>query len=329
MIVRPLCSAISPAGIGARLSVLIFHRVLAAPDPLLAGDPCISRFDEMMGWIKQWFNVLPLDEAVARLGTGSLPARAAAITFDDGYADNLLHAVPVLKRHGLHATFFIATGFLDGGIMWNDRIIEAVRHARTDAIAADRLGLGTVSIATSSEKCAALDRLIPAIKHLSPDKRLDMVESVVEACGAELPRDLMLTSNQLIELRNSGMAIGAHTVSHPILALLHHDQALSEISESRDQLESLLGQPVPLFAYPNGKFGTDYNDEHVRMLRSLGFSAALTTTPGAARKTTDPLQLPRFTPWDRTRLRFGLRLVDNFRRYGPAVPTAFQPNQAR
>ncbi|MBK8891960.1 MAG: polysaccharide deacetylase family protein [Dechloromonas sp.] len=329
MIVRTLCSAISPAGIRARLSVLIFHRVLAAPDPLLAGDPCISRFDEMMGWIKQWFNVLPLDEAVARLGTGSLPARAAAITFDDGYADNLLHAVPVLKRHGLHATFFIATGFLDGGIMWNDRIIEAVRHARTDAIAADRLSLGTVGMATSPEKCAALDRLIPAIKHLPPDKRLDMVESVVEACGAELPRNLMLTSNQLIELRNSGMAIGAHTVSHPILALLSHDQALCEISESRDKLESLLGQPVPLFAYPNGKYGTDYNDEHVRMLRSLGFSAALTTTPGAARETTDPWQLPRFTPWDRTRLGFGLRLVDNFRRYGPAAQTAAQPHQAR
>ena len=156
-----------------------------------------------------------------------------------------------------------------------------------------------------------------------------MVESVAEACGAELPRDLMLTSDQLIELRDSGMAIGAHTVSHPILALLSHAQARQEITESRDRLESLLGQPVPLFAYPNGKYGTDYKDEHVRMLRSLGFSAALTTTPGAARATTDPWQVPRFTPWDRTRLRFGLRLVDNFRRYGPAAPTAAQPHQAR
>lgn len=291
--------------------------MLPLPDPLLPDEPDIARYDQTMVWIRAWFNVLPLDEALARLASGTLPARAAVITFDDGYADNLLQAVPILKRHGLHATFFIATGFLDGGIMWNDRIIEAVRNSRATAISIRTLSLETLAIATSAEKLIAINCLIRAIKHLPPEQRQEMVDSVVDACGVTLPSDLMLTSEQLVKLRDSGMGIGAHTVNHPILSLLKRDVALREIGDSRDHLESILQQRVLLFAYPNGKYGADYNEDHTRIVRSLGFSAALTTTPGAARKDTDSYQLPRFTPWDRSRLRFGIRLLDNFRHREP------------
>lgn len=317
MLIRTAISALSPSGQNGRLSILIFHRVLPLPDPLLPDEPDIARYDQTMVWIRAWFNVLPLDEALARLASGTLPARAAVITFDDGYADNLLQAVPILKRHGLHATFFIATGFLDGGIMWNDRIIEAVRNSRATAISIRTLSLETLAIATSAEKLIAINCLIRAIKHLPPEQRQEMVDSVVDACGVTLPSDLMLTSEQLVKLRDSGMGIGAHTVNHPILSLLKRDVALREIGDSRDHLESILQQRVLLFAYPNGKYGADYNEDHTRIVRSLGFSAALTTTPGAARKDTDSYQLPRFTPWDRSRLRFGIRLLDNFRHREP------------
>ncbi len=320
MLIRTAISALSPAGQNGRLNILIFHRVLPHPDPLLPDEPDIARFDAMMRWIRDWFSVLPLDQAVIRLRNGTLPARAAVITFDDGYADNLLHAVPVLKRHELHATFFIATGFLDGGIMWNDRIIEAVRNARTTTISAQRVGLGTLAIGTHAEKLTALNNLIRAIKHQPHVKRKDMVESIVEACNDQLPCNLMLTSDQLIELRDSGMGIGAHTISHPILALLEPDAARREIGESRDHLESILQQRVLLFAYPNGKYGADYKEEHAHIVQSLGFSAALTTTPGVATSDTDPFQLPRFTPWDRSRLKFGIRLLDNFRHRQPQRP---------
>ncbi|MCU0943281.1 MAG: polysaccharide deacetylase family protein, partial [Hydrogenophaga sp.] len=115
----------SPGGASARLSVLIFHRVLAQPDPLFPGVPDVRRFDEVCRWLARWFRVMPLDEAVRALKRGNLPARAAAITFDDGYADNHDQALPVLRAHGLPATFFVATGFLDGGRMWNDTLIES------------------------------------------------------------------------------------------------------------------------------------------------------------------------------------------------------------
>ncbi len=308
---RTLFTTCSPSGSRARLSVLIFHRVLPDLDPLLPDEPCQRRFDEVMGWIGQWFNVLPLESAVALLRSGQLPERAAAITFDDGYADNLTHATPILKKHGMHATFFIATGFLDGGIMWNDQIIEAVRRSIAPAIDAEFLGLGRLPIKTLPEKRAALARLIPAIKHLLPGERTRVVVHVVDACNAELPRDLMLTSEQLLALRTSGMGIGAHTVSHPILARLDSHAARREIVDGRDHLEKLLGERIALFAYPNGKLGSDYTEEHVRLVESLGFSAALSTNWGAAGSKSDTFQLPRFTPWDRARTRYGLRLLSN------------------
>ena len=102
---RPLFSLMSPAGARARLNVLIFHRVLPQPDPLFPGEVDAAAFDTMLGWVKSWFNVLPLDEAIARLADGSLPARAAALSFDDGYADNHDVALPLLRRHGLPCSF--------------------------------------------------------------------------------------------------------------------------------------------------------------------------------------------------------------------------------
>ena len=84
---RPLLKWRSPAGPQARLSVLIFHRVMPEPDPLFPDEMHARRFNEVCGWIKSWFNVLPLDQAVARMASGILPARAACITFDDGHTD--------------------------------------------------------------------------------------------------------------------------------------------------------------------------------------------------------------------------------------------------
>src|SRR3990167_7749886 len=105
---KPFFGWMSPAGAKARLSILIFHRVLPEPDPLFPQEMHARQFDAVCGWLAHWFNILPLDRAVQLLDTGTLPARAACITFDDGYADNHDVALPILLHHGLNATFFIA-----------------------------------------------------------------------------------------------------------------------------------------------------------------------------------------------------------------------------
>ncbi len=306
-----LFSLLSPAGKNARLSVFIFHRVLAVPDPLLPDVPTADRFDEILGWIKSWFNVLTLEDAVARLKCGSLPPRAAALTFDDGYADNYHVALPLLKKHNLNATLFVATAFIDGGIMWNDALIETVRRARSVELDFQDSALGKHHMETVADRQTAIRTLIHQIKDLDFQPRLNLVGRCVEKAGVTLPSNLMMTSDELRKWQQAGMAVGGHTVHHPILARVSEEEARKEIRVGKEQLEAILREPVQLFAYPNGSPGKDYLTEHVRMVREAGFRAAVSTVWGSADRRSDIYQLARFTPWDMSKLKFGLRLTRN------------------
>ncbi len=314
MIYRSLLSLLSPSGDAARLSVLIFHRVLPEPDPLFPDEMHARRFDSVCDWLSEWFNVLPLDAAVHRLKAGTLPSRAACITFDDGYADNFHVALPILQRHGLVATFFVATGYLDGGRMWNDSIIESVRACAMPELDLSSLGLGSHALDSRQAQRAAIASLIDRIKYQPLAERVAVTDRIAMLAGVELPRDLMMTSDEVKNMRQAGMQIGAHTQSHPILAGLSDTHARSEIKASQDFLEGLLGERVSLFAYPNGKPGRDYTPQSVEVVRRLGFDAAVSTQWGVTGQSDDTFQIRRFTPWDLDKFRFGLRMVANLSR---------------
>jgi peptidoglycan/xylan/chitin deacetylase (PgdA/CDA1 family) len=311
MSVRHILNALSPAGANGRLTVLIYHRVLPVPDLLLSGEPDAVRFETEMRWIQTWFNVLPLAEAVERLRTGNLPARAAAITFDDGYADNCTVALPILLRVGLTATFFIATGYLDGGRMWNDTVIDVIRKADGRILDLDSMGLGSYPIATLDERKHSLGTLLTKLKYLEPSVREKLTNEIAAALNIEPPHDLMLTTRQVRDMSDAGMTIGAHTVHHPILLRVSESAARNEMIQSKQQLESITGHKVTLFAYPNGKPSTDYSGMHARLAHEAGFSAAVSTGWGAATQTSDVYQIPRFTPWDRSGWRYAARLARN------------------
>ncbi|MCB1954757.1 MAG: polysaccharide deacetylase family protein [Rhodocyclaceae bacterium] len=308
----PAIRLASRRGDNARLSILIFHRVLSEPDPLFPGEICAESFEQIVKWLSAWFKILPLSQGIERLAAGTLPRGSAAITFDDGYADNLLHAQPILERHHACATLFVAAGFLDGGIMWNDRIIEAVRRSGQESLSLPELGVGALSLEDIAARRVSIDTLIGRLKYLEPEARDDAVGLIVERSHVELPSNLMLTSEQLRDLHDRGMDIGAHTVNHPILARTSPNVAKREIGEGRDRLEGLIGERVSLFAYPNGRPGTDYLPEHVALVESFGFDAAVSTSWGVSSQSSPRFELPRFTPWDRTRTRFGARLFANF-----------------
>lgn len=312
MLFRTAFTLASPPGSRAGLSILIFHRVLPKPDPLFPSEVDAQRFDTLICWMRNWFNVLPLAEAVDRLQQGCLPARAAAITFDDGYADNHDVALPILQRHGLSATFFIAVGFLDGGRMFNDTVIETVRRCRQPMLDLTLLGLGRHDLQSLEAKRQAIPALLNQIKYQPLAQRRETVNALADIAKVTLPDDLMMTRQQVKALHEAGMGIGAHTVHHPILARLERREAEQEIADSREYLQALLGVPVTLFAYPNGQPETDYRREHVEIVQRLGFRAAVSTAWGVARGDSDVFQLPRFTPWQRPRWRFGLGLARNY-----------------
>ena len=310
---RWLFNILSPSGAKARLTVFIFHRVLTVPDPLFPGEPDAARFETQICWIKSWFNVLPLVDAVERLLTRKLPARAAAITFDDGYADNASVALPILQRAGVPATFFIASGYLDGGRMWNDTVIDTIRQTNARELDFSALNLGRYRIDSVQSRQKSLVALLGKLKYLSPPVREKLANDIAELAGGCSRQDLMMTTQQVRALAEAGMTIGAHTVSHPILSRISEQDALAEMSGGKRQLEAITGREVSLFAYPNGKPNIDYLSTHVRLARKVGFAGAVSTGWGAATCDTDEFQIPRFTPWDRSEWRYALRLASNLR----------------
>jgi len=304
---------------GRQLLVLTYHRVLEQPDPLLPEEVDVGRFDSQVRFLAEHFRLLPLSEAVARLHSRSLPARAVCITMDDGYANNCEVALPVLRRYEAPATCFVASGFIDSGLMWNDRVIEAVRLTPHPCLELESAQLGRHPVGSVQQRGAAINALLEAIKYLEPEARLARVEQIVAACGVTLPRNLMMSSEQIRALDRGGVEIGGHTVTHPILTRIDDARAREEIAEGRERLVDILRAPVRTFAYPNGRPGRDYAARHVSMVRGAGFEAAVSTAWGPARASSGAFQVPRIAPWDRSAAAFGLRLIRSYAQRGVAV----------
>jgi peptidoglycan/xylan/chitin deacetylase (PgdA/CDA1 family) len=301
-----------------RLSILIYHRVLPEHDAMCPGEPTVEAFEWQMRVLRNYFNPLPLVEGVERLHSDTLPDRAVCVTFDDGYADNELHALPVLKRYAIPATVFISTGFLNGGRMWNDSIVETLRNIKEETLDLRELDLGCFRLETMAQRLACVESIIGRIKHLDPEIRMSLVRQI-EKHVTDLPNDLMLTDGQVKSLARNGVSIGAHTVSHPILSSVSDEIARREIQTSKTYLEELIQDRVEAFAYPNGKPDMDYSARHADMVKAMGFKAAVSTHWGVSTKLSDRFQLPRFTPWDRQELKFAIRLLSNYRRIDPLI----------
>lgn len=306
----------APGGRRGKLCVLIYHRVLPGPDPMCVGEVNQETFRWHVALLARHCRVLPLSEALQGLAAGTLPPRAVAITFDDGYRDNAEVALPILSEYRVPATFFVTTGFVGGGLMWNDRITEFVRCTPQDHLDLRALGLPAFELQTWEQRRYAARELVLSLRRLADQQRSETVQAIIDGGSQMLPDNLMMEPAHVRQLAAAGMEIGAHTVNHPLLSRVDRRQAETEIAESKDFLESLLHQPVALFAYPNGKPGTDYGAEHVAMVKRCGFQGAVSTRWGAARRQDDPFQIPRLRPWQQSPGRFQLELARNTLRQG-------------
>lgn len=305
---KQLANITSGPGRERKLIVLIYHRVMDKPDFMRPNEIDRDIFAWQMDLLANYFNILSIDEALYHLHSDSLPPRAVCLTFDDGYADNVHNALPILKQMKLKATFFIASGYLNGGRMWNDSIIEMVRGRPESYLDLTEINLKQYDLSTPAKKASAALNIIRHIKHMEiPHKNhcIDYIESLAN----KLPTDLMLTTQQVRTLHENGMVIGGHTVTHPILIKMTNSEIIQEIADNKTVLEKIINNTVNYFAYPNGKAGEDYLPEQSAIIQSLGFKAAFSTHLGCANKHSDMWQLPRFRPWDSTPEEFMMRLV--------------------
>lgn len=309
LVLRALARLTAPGGAKARLTVVLYHRVLSGADALLPAEPDAALFDAQMDQLSRVFHILPLSEALDKVRRGTLPARALSITFDDGYRDNLEVAVPILRRRGLVATFFVATGFLNGGRMMHDTVIETVRRLPAQKLDLDWIGLGQRHIDDTASRLALIGDFVSRVKYLPFVQRRDTCERFGSLSPSALPADLMMTSSQVQLLQRAGMHVGGHTHDHPILAKSDVNEAWQQITRNREELAGLLGTAPRLFAYPNGKPGLDYGREHVELVKKAGFEAAVSVAFGTASSNSDHYQIPRFIPWDRDPMKLALRTL--------------------
>jgi peptidoglycan/xylan/chitin deacetylase (PgdA/CDA1 family) len=229
--------------------------------------------------------VVPLGELTQALANGDDTRGLLAITFDDGYLDNIECAAPVLTDFKLCATFFLATGFIGAHRWaWVDRVEAALHAARKQEVRLSILG-ETAQIAGQDSRVALLRRIKAALKKLPWD--------IAETRVAELERELGVTQDapwsfyrfmswdQARQLASAGFEVGAHTVNHAILSRVPREDAQREILVSRDRVTQELGSCSATFCYPNGK-QTDYTPD-VMEICSRHFHTALSAVSGFAR----------------------------------------------
>ncbi len=304
---------VSPGGTKGKLTILTYHRVLPDIDPLLSKDQVdAQKFAKHMAIIAECFNVLPLPEALERQERGTLPSRALSITFDDGYRDNYTIALPILQRHGLKATFFVCSGYLNDGLMFNDTIIESLRACQSSQLDLSWLGLGLLPAHDLTSKRIGAEKILNAVKYLPFEEREQACTRLWQAAAPNKVRpSLMMTDDQIRHMAAQGMTIGGHTHMHPILNRIDLDSARQDIVHNRQVLGTLVGNEPLIFAYPNGRPVRDYGPEHVKLLRAVGYHAAVSTAWGVATPSCDRFQLPRFSPWDDNPKRLVMQLLRN------------------
>lgn len=292
-----------------KLSILIYHQVLAKPDPMRPSEPTAEIFDWQMRLLRDYFTPLSLQEALQHLQNNTLPANAVCVTFDDGYLNNLTVAQPILAKYGIPATVYVATAFSQGSNMWNDRLIYLFSQPERQQLLLDNTQL---PLTDAADRCSKAQQWLKKLKYLPISQRLEKIDQFYQQNNVSEQEPLMMSPAQIKQLSDSGVTIGAHTVNHPILKVMPEEQQLQEITQSRLQLETWLGKPVQHFAYPNGVKDTDFDETTVKLVTGAGFSSAVITNWGICTAATPPHLLNRFTPWDKSPLKFHCRLTLNY-----------------
>lgn len=290
-------------------SIFTYHRVNDVGDAFQPAMPT-DVFERQIRYVAAHYTVLTVEDLVDRMASGRVPRDAVAITFDDGYRDNLTHAAPILARYRVPATVFLATGFIGSReVPWYDRLALALK-VTTRRTLSSPWG-EELSLASVAARVAALGQLQAHLKTLTEErfeKTLTSVLGVLGESGHPSQKDLMLSWGDVVALRGLGFQVGAHTVTHPILSRLSLERAREEILESRRAIEAAVGLAPKTFAYPNGGRG-DYTPAVVELVRAAGFTCAVTTRFGMNTESTSPWELRRGQPWEEDLPRFALKLA--------------------
>lgn len=285
-----------------RGAVLMFHHVRPArtdpfqPNALLEIVP--DFLDRTLGLVgRLGFEIVSLDEVPDRLARpGGRPF--VALTFDDGYRDNVEFALPILRRHRAPWTMFVTTDYASGrGRLWWLELEEVIRASDRLLLVNDGLRQ-ELPARSAAEKHAAFAAAYLSLR-AGPEERLrDVIAGWCDEAGIDseaLVRRLCLGWDEIRALaREPGVTIGAHTLTHPMLAKHEDETARREIVESGRIIAGRIGRPVRHLAYPVGD-PDSAGPREFRIAQEAGYATAVTTRPGHlfAAHAGHPTALPR------------------------------------
>ena len=305
-----------------RAVILMYHRVadLAADPQLLGVTP--RHFAEHLAVIRGGYRPMRLTELAAALRQGRLPRRAVVITMDDGYADNHHVARPLLERHEVPATIFVASGYVGSGIpFWWDELERLIIRPGTLpssielSLGRDRRRYDVEMIQYSAAhherhrgwhverpddptaRHRLFRRLYDDLHDLSSDRRATALEELASVAAPDETADARrasfdrpLGADEITALAASPVVeIGAHSVTHAVLPLLTPDAQWQEIRDSRRQLEAIVQGPVTTFGYPHGRA----TPETARLVQQAGYICAGGSEAGTVTRHSELYQLPR------------------------------------
>ncbi len=275
-----------------RLLVLGWHNVAGTYAFPSSGETGRRGFAQQVRVLSRAANVLALDDALERLACGApLPSRAVAITFDDGYADNLTLAVPLLEHLELPATFFLVPGLLSGETdAWWETLGWAIFNSALDAL---HWGDMTFAIGDDDARRSTYDRLVPLLKFRTRANRNAAMTELLELLSPRGRKpDLFMDWSGAQELVRRGFSVQSHTCAHPVLSQETPAEQQRELIEARQHLQDKLSIEVSTLAYPHGG-PPDYNAATVIAAKAAGYSWAVTTREGFTTNTTSPLEVRR------------------------------------
>jgi peptidoglycan/xylan/chitin deacetylase (PgdA/CDA1 family) len=296
--------------------ILLYHRIAypgVDPWSLCVTPECFSEHMEVLRRIAHPFS---LTELVRARAAGAVPDGAIAVTFDDGYLDNLTNAKPILDRHEVPATVFVCSGAVGREEeFWWDELDRAflqsdkrLRGPLALEVASERLTWTFGDTASGAENdassppdgkspdalalsaCMTIWRALRPLSHQCQAAAIREIKAWANLPDEARPTHRTMNAYEIAALAAGGLVeIGAHTVSHPLLPAHSREVQEREILDSRSRLGEIIASPIQHFAYPFGK----YDETTVDILRNAGFASACNTVPTALTPRHGIYELPR------------------------------------
>ena len=287
--------------------ILGYHRISAVQDDF--HQVCVSpeNFDRHMKALREFAQPISLSKLVQNLKQKTLSPKSVAVTFDDGYVDNLHVARSILEKYEIPATVFICTGYM-GKEFWWDELERLVTGSQTDAhmlhlqVGEKQFEWQKANVSPEEEQsslredfCRALYHFLLSLDIEDQNQAMGEIRHWSDVSSPGISTTRAMNEEELLRLVEGGLIeLGAHTRHHPILPQLSFKRQEEEIQSSKRELEALLNKRIEGFSYPNGRATADAK----RIVREMGFIYACTSMHDVVRPGSDIYELTRFWQQD-------------------------------